>query len=342
MMIGAGCTGIAFAAPQIPLANAPAQPAAQKSAATHERTMIAVTRAVDTGTAAAEASCKPDKAVQTRTRTAADAAQKELIAAAEAEADEAPDVSQARYALIGATYSMKGDHPPAEMEKLKSDADARLEAYTTLKDAKTKAIIDAAFSTLSPPDKPPACPPPQQRAANPPTPTIPPLPATPEKGVAMLRNFNEAQFKAILAQPELRIRVETLMGLEGCNWSVNAAASSQPVSRQAATFLGRMDDNDLRETLTSVTVQGRIDAAFGVGSCGATPPGNTLSFPEAQQRDPGPAYAPDGFPNDNSRRRGAPSAVVPGVPGVGTPYGYGYPYGGYYGGGYRYGYPYGR
>ena len=153
----------------------------------------------------------------------------------------------------------------------------------------------------------------------------------------MLRNFNDALFKAILAQPELRVRVETLMGLEGCDWSVNAAASRQPVSRTAATFLGRMDDNALRETLTNVTVQGRIDAAFGIGGCAVTPQGNTLSFPDANNaiRDPGPAYVPGGYPGDNNGGRGAPPA--------GAPYGapYGYPYGGYPYGGYRYGYPYG-
>jgi hypothetical protein len=276
--------------------------------------MIAVTRAVDTGTAAADALCK-DRALQTRTRTAAEAAQKELIAAAQAEAEQDAEVGRAHIDAIQAGLAQNGSQ---------QEADAKTEKYNTLKETKTKAIIDAAFATLSPPAKPPACAPQRQANTPPAPPPIPPLPATPQKSIAMLRSFSDPVFKATLAQPGLRGRVETLMSLEGCDWRVNANALSQATPRAAGTYLNRMNDEDLRDTLNDSVLLDRVDAFRN--DCAVSPQGNTLSFPEPTNPDPGPN--PYGYPGEYGTRgnRTAPSV---------TPYPYGYPYGS------PYGYPYG-
>ena len=169
---------------------------------------------------------------------------------------------------------------------------------------------------------PPAAPPPQARPVAPPAPAIPPLPATPEKAIALLQNFGNAAFKAVLAQPGLRLRVETLMGLEGCNWSVSAAASREATTRQAATFINRMNDDDLRDALTSNVIQDRIDTAFGRGSCNVTRQTEstiTNGFPDQNGNDQ--SY-PGGLPGDlGTRGNGRRAPNVPVVPG--NPYGYG-------------------
>jgi hypothetical protein len=139
----------------------------------------------------------------------------------------------------------------------------------------------------------------------------------------MLKKFSDPVFKAALAQPGLRGRVETLMGLGGCDWRVNANAASQATSRQAATYLNGMDDDALRETLTDGEIFDRIGAAFNLGNCTVTSQTEstiTNGFPQQDNtnRYPGGAY-PNGVPGDYGPRPNVP--VVPG-----TPYG---GYGGY-------------
>src|SRR5437016_6327797 len=107
LLLGVGCAGIALAAQQLPLATADAK---SKLDAAHEKTIAAATRAHDSAGAATDALCRQDRAAQTRARTNADTAQKDFEASAQAEADENPEIAQARYALIGATYAMNGSH----------------------------------------------------------------------------------------------------------------------------------------------------------------------------------------------------------------------------------------
>jgi hypothetical protein len=87
---------------------------------------------------------------------------------------------------------------------------------------------------------------------------IPPLPATPARAIAMLDNFSDTALKAALAQPQLKGRVETLLGLGGCDWSVNTNAARQAATRDAATYLNTMEDGDLRAALTEAGLSDRI------------------------------------------------------------------------------------
>jgi hypothetical protein len=316
--------GIAYAAEQ-PVAGGAAR---SRLEAAHEKTIVAATRASDAGAAAADALCKQDRGLQTRTRAAADASLKDLSAAAQVEAEETPEVAQAHYAAIGASLAVNGQHSPDEAERLRNDAEAKSDVYAQMKDAKAKAIVDAALQSAAGPSRTGGCavpPPPPQRTANQ-APPIPPLPATPKKAMAMLRNFSDPVFKATLAQPGLRSRVETLMGLEGCDWTVNAALSRQATPRAAGTFLNRMNDEDLRATLEDGVVLDRIDAAFRRGQCNFTPQADlpTTSFPPPinnRNQDPGPY--PYGYPGNGGQNRGAPPGVPYGTP-YGAPYGPGY------------------
>ncbi len=164
--------------------------------------------------------------------------------------------------------------------------------------------------------------PPQQRTAQPNP--IPPLPATPARAITMLKSFSDPVFKAALAQPGLRSRVETLMGLEGCDWRVNANVASQATTRQAGTYLNGMNDDDLRAALSDGVLLDRIDAAFGRGSCTFTqqtePSTNGFPQPNNSKRNPGGSY-PNGAPGDYGQRPNGGGPIVPG-----TPYG---GYGGY-------------
>jgi hypothetical protein len=143
----------------------------------------------------------------------------------------------------------------------------------------------------------------------------------------MLRSFSNPVFKAALAQPGLRGRVETLLGLEGCDWSVNETIARQATPRNAASFLNRMNDEDLRETLSNGIMLDRIYAAVGRGSCNVAGPENNpvTQFPTTnnnRNQDPGPY--PYGYPDDARRN---PNRIIPPVSPYGAPYGA--PYGGY-------------
>ena len=83
---------------------------------------------------------------------------KQLETAAQVEADEYPEVAQARYALIGASSAVRGTHPPDELESLKRDADDKLAAYTSAKDARTRSIIDGAMASVAGPARAGGCP----------------------------------------------------------------------------------------------------------------------------------------------------------------------------------------
>ena len=138
----------------------------------------------------------------------------------------------------------------------------------------------------------------------------------------MLRDFTDPVLKATLAQPGLRARVETLIGLEGCNWRVNPDAQRQPQTRAAANYLNRMDDDNLRDVLTDGEMTDRIDVQFGRGRCNVTRQQEstiTNGFPDQSNtnRDPGPypGYQGDYGTRQNNGRR---QPVVPGAP-----YGYG-------------------
>jgi hypothetical protein len=119
----------------------------------------------------------------------------------------------------------------------------------------------------------------------------------------MLRNFSDPVFKATLAQPGLRGRVETLLGLEGCDWRVNANAAGQATTRQAGSYLNTMSDDALTQTLNDGALLDRIDVLFGRGSCaygGTQQQGDgTAGFPKQNNsnRDPGPQpYSQGGAP----------------------------------------------
>jgi hypothetical protein len=307
-------------------------PTKSRQEVAHEKTIAAATRAHDAGVAATDALCKQDKALQTKTRQAAEAAQKELDAAAQAEAEFDPDVSKAHIASISAGLAENGVHPPEEALRLLKESDAAWDAYGKLKDAKAKEIAEAALQVVANPTPantvcPPPAPAPQRNATvTPPAPAIiPSLPATPAKSIGMLRGFNDQMFKATLAQPGLRGRVETLMGLEGCDFSVSAAVSRQNSTRQAAAYLNRMNDRDLRDTLADGSLLDRIDFVFRRNQCAVAGPENNplTAFPPANRPNPNDGPYPYGYPGDYGRG--------PNVPGPGLPGG---PYGGYggYGG----------
>jgi hypothetical protein len=318
--------GGAFAVeqPQGQAGNPPAPAAApQKSRqeVAHEKTIAAAARAHDTGVAATAALCTTDKALQTRTQAAAVAAQKTLDAAAQEEAQLDPGVAKAQIAAIQAGLAENGIHTKEEGDKLAADTNAKWDEYGKLKDAKAKEIAEAALQVVSSPTPAStACPPPAppQRNAEAPPP-IPPLPATPAKSISMLMNFNDQLFKATLAQPGLRGRVETLLGLEGCDFSVNAAVSRQATARRAGAYLNRMDDDDLRDTLLNGAMFDRINAAFRRGPCYATSPDNNpvTQFPPPNTQNQNDGPYPYGYPGGYGpglNPYGAPQMPVPGIP----------------------------
>lgn len=151
---------------------------------------------------------------------------------------------------------------------------------------------------------------------------IPALPATPAKAMAMLRQFSDQQFKATLVQPGLRGRVETLMGLEGCDFTVAAAMIRQPTPRRAGAYLNRMNDEDLRDTLSDGAMFDRINAAFKRGQCAAASQSDNpvTAFPPAntnQNQNEGPY--PYGYPG--AYGRGPIPYATRRVPVPGIPYG---------------------
>jgi hypothetical protein len=167
----------------------------------------------------------------------------------------------------------------------------------------------------------PAAPPAVASAPEPPKPApaqpnpVPSLPATPVKAATMLKGFSDPVLKAVLAQPGLRGRVETLLGLGGCDWRVNANAGNQGTIRQAGAYLNKMDDDALQETLGSGELLDRIDVMFGRGSCAVTQQtGNATSgFPQ-QDTSRGATGGPytNGVPPGNYGRGQTGMPPIPG------------------------------
>jgi len=180
------------------------------------------------------------------------------------------------------------------------------------------AVVATPKEPSGGPPPPPPAQQPQQRAAEPNP--IPPLPATPARAITMLKGFSDPVLKAVLAQPGLRGRVETLMVLGGCDWRVNANVASQATTRQAGTYLNGMDDNELLAALSDGELLDRIGAVFGRGNCAVVPQAegtanNGFPQPDATNRDAGVPNR-NRVPGDIGQQ---PNDRVPVVPG--SPYG---------------------
>jgi hypothetical protein len=279
----------------------------------HDRTIAAAARAYD-ASAAATGMCQQDQAQQTRLRVAA--ARRDLDVAARAEAQFDPAVARAQIAAIQAGLAENGIHSEDERARLAAATNARWDAYGKLQSAKAKEIAAAALQVAARPGQANAvCPPsavPERTAA------IPSLPATPAKSIRMLNSFDDRMFKATLVQPSLRVRVETLMGLGGCDFSADAAVSRSPATRRAAAYLNRMNDDDLHDTLSSGPMLDRIDAAFGRGECNVAGPDNNpvTPFPPAYGGQNGndgryPYEYPYGYPYAYGRYPYGPGPILP-------------------------------
>ncbi len=205
------------------------------------------------------------------------------------------------------------------------------------------AVVPPAPVPATPPTAVPAAPPANSLASNqppavaptpvpPPAPAAPPppprnpvpsLPATPAKAIGMLQNFSDPELKATLAQPGLRTRVETLLGLEGCDWRVNGATAGQTAMRQAGAYLNRMNDDALSDTLNDGVLLDRIDVLFGRNRCNVTrqPDSNngTSGFPD--QNDTGRNAGRDAYPRGGFPSGQDPSTPRRGAPAIPNPYG---------------------
>lgn len=327
--IAAAGNGIAGEQPGAKPANPPPQSAPRERTDVeiwHDHTVDVAKEARDAGTAATDALCRGDRAKQQETRKKAEEAMKKLDEAAGWEADQLPEVKKAHDDYMGTSFAVGIMQREYLKEGMRRSAEAKKAAYEKLKAEKAKEIAEATLREVSNTRSNASCPAPagngqQRNATGPITPPAStntpaqPQPATPERATGMIKTMKDPELKAVLSQPGLRERVETLLGLGSCKWNVQANVAGQPATKTAASYLNELNDQDLLGVLSNSAFQQRLDAMLKQDECSMpvlTPYKSGVGLGPVRNRTGGPdpldsygnprdGYDRDGYGYDSGR-----------------------------------------